>query len=135
MIEVFQNKNCNLFKDTVINYNENSYIVSIDGNIIGHFNVILIDDTYSIEYELLKEFRGIGLSNYFLHIIEKYVIDNFDTNRILLMIKYNNSASLKLAQENGYHVDYDLYEETMQEDSSYIPYIKEKEYSLKKSLI
>ena len=124
MVEVFQDKDCNLFKDVVIHYNEDSYIVAIDGKIIGHFNVLIINDTYSIEYELLKEFRGIGLGGKFLSIIENFVQDKFNVDEILLMIKYDNLKSIKLAKKNNYSIDYSLYEEIIKEDSSYVPYTK-----------
>ena len=126
MEKVFQDDNCSLFKDAIINYDKNSYIVSIDDKIIGHFNIVIINGIYSIEYELLKEYRGLGLGTTFLNIIEDFVYKKFNIDRILLMIKYDNLASINLAKKNGYSVDYDLYEEITKEDSSYSPYVKVK---------
>ena len=136
MIKVFKDGNCELFKKTEINFNKNSYIVSIDDKIIGHFNAMFRSDGVLIDYELLKEYRGLGLGNYFLSIIEEYLSNNFEFDKFLLIIKYDNELSQKVALYNGYTIDYDMAEKMSidGEMTMFSPYVKINEKNNKKSL-
>lgn len=126
---IFQDEKCNLFKNAIFNFNKDSYIVSLDGNIIGHFNIIRLGDDISLEYELLPKYQNRRLGNLFLKGIEEYINNNFDFNKLLLLIKYDNKKSINVAINNGYQVDYSLTEKILEtgEMSMYIPYFKNKQ--------
>ena len=71
-VSIYHDPNCNLFKDSIIGFSKDSYIVSLNNQIIGHFNLIF--DTFDensilINYELLRDFRGLGIGNSFYQII------------------------------------------------------------------
>lgn len=130
METIFKDASCKLLKNTEIDFNKDSYIVSINDNIIGHFNlkpgIFNNKISISLEYELLKEYRGRGIGNYFLEIIENYVKNNFDMNEIILLIKYDNELSKLVAIKNGYSINYE-YMDLMNlsgEMTNYIPFYK-----------
>ena len=131
-IKIFQDPDCDLFNDTVIRFNKDSYIVSLNNVVIGHFNLLFdmlgIKNSISIEYELLKKFRNKGLGNDFYKIIENYVINNLKYNQIILFIKYDNNNSINIALKNNYKIDY-MYTELMEkcgEMTLFNPFVKVK---------
>lgn len=57
--------------------------------------------------------------------MEKYIINNSEFERIILMIRYDNKASTKIADEHSYFIDYNLMEETeMHNFNAYVKSIK-----------
>ena len=55
----------------------------------------------------------------------KNIINNYDFERIILMIRYDNKASTKIADEHSYFIDYSLIEETeMNNFNAYVKSIK-----------
>lgn len=110
-IKIYKDKNYD-FSDCELSFNESSYIVSINNKVIGYFKLTMYDlKTVLLDYELVKRYQKKGIGNYFYKIIEKYIIDNFDFERIILMIRYDNKASTKIANEHSYFIDSNLIEE------------------------
>ncbi len=127
-LRIYHDENCNLFKNSEIYFNKDSYIVSLNSKIVGHFNVTKLGNDLLLDYELLKEYRNIGLGDYFFKIIEKYVVNNFEFNKIILMIKYDNEKSKNIAAKNDYKIDYEFISENdiYGEMTMYNPYSKRK---------
>ncbi len=125
-MKIYRDENCNLFKNSEIYFNKDSYIVSMNNNIIGHFNITKVENNLLLDYELLKQYRNIGLGNYFFQTIEKYVSSNFEYEKIILIIKYDNKKSKSIALENNFSIDLDLIKKTKEEMSMYNPYSKRK---------
>lgn len=130
-VSIYHDPNCNLFKDSLIGFSKDSYIVSLNNQIIGHFNLIF--DTFDensilINYELLRDFRGLGIGNSFYQIIENYIKQNFDFSQLVLLIHYTNIKSMKVAIKNDYQIDFDYLEEMERngELNNYNPYVKRK---------
>ena len=130
-VSIYHDPNCNLFKDSLIGFSKDSYIVSLNNQIIGHFNLIF--DTFDensilINYELLRDFRGLGIGNSYYQIIENYIKQNFDFSQLVLLIHYTNIKSMKVAIKNDYHIDFDYLEEMERngELNNYNPYVKRK---------
>lgn len=130
-VSIYHDPNCNLFKDSIIGFSKDSYIVSLNNQIIGHFNLIF--DTFDensilINYELLRDFRGLGIGNSFYQIIENYIKQNFDFSQLVLLIHYTNIKSMKVAIKNDYQIDFDYLEEMERngELNNYNPYVKRK---------
>lgn len=128
-INIFKDPNCLLKSDKVC-FNKDSYIVSLNKTIIGYFNLsfnfIGLKDAIFIDYELLENFRNKGLGNYFYKIIEDYAIDNFEFEEIVLLIHYKNESSKKIANKNGFQVNYDYCEiiQNSGEIRGYSPFTK-----------
>ena len=135
-IKIYKDENCDLFKNSQLCFTKNSYIVSINDNIIGFFNAHIRQNDMMIDYELLEQYRGKGLGNYFLSIIEDYLSSNFEFDRFLLIIKYDNEKSKKVALKNNYNLDYTMSEEMSidGEMNMYAPYTKTNEKNNKKTL-
>ena len=135
-IKIFQDSIHDLIKKADISFTNDSYIVSINDKIIGFFNAHIRQNDMMIDYELLEEYRGIGLGNYFLSIIEDYLSTNFEFDRFLLIIRYDNEKSKKVALKNNYSIDYDISEEMSidGEMTMYTPYMKTNEKNDKKTL-
>lgn len=111
-LKIYQDDNCRLFKDCDLCFNQNSYIVSIESNILGFFKLIEYDkNTVLINYELLKKHRNMGIGSDFLKIIENYVIENFDYEKIVLAIAYDNCKSMNIAIQQDYILDNDFDEQ------------------------
>ena len=125
-IRIYHDKNCDLFKNSEILFNEKSYIVSVDSMIIGHFNLNQINDYIAIDLELLKDFQKKGHGGFFLYIIESYINNHFDFDKYLLLIRYDNKRSKYLAERNGYKIDYSFQEKNDGEMTMYNPYYKVK---------
>ena len=125
-IKIYKDKNCDLFKNSEIYFSDNSYIVSMNNNIIGHFNVTKLGNNLLLDYELLQQYRNIGLGNYFFQTIEEYVSNNFEFDKIILMIKYDNKKSNNIAIKNKFAIDLDLAEQMDGEMKMYNPYSKRK---------
>lgn len=105
-LKIYQDENCKKFKDCDLFFDKNSYIVSIESNILGFFNFMTYDKkTVLINYELLKKHRNIGMGRDFYKIIEKYIIDNYDYERIVLVISYDNYKSINIAINHNYILD------------------------------
>lgn len=126
MYSICRDKECEEFKDCVIRFDENSYVVKKDDIIVGHFNLVPINDYISIEYEVLPKYRMQGIGTSMINFIEKYLTDILGYDRILLLIKYDNEGSLKIAKKSDYKVDCELSEEIALtgEMTNYIPYVK-----------
>jgi hypothetical protein len=129
-IYIFQDPNCCLFKDTIINFNKNSYIVSLNGTIIGHFNLMShflnLEDCIAVEYELLPNFRNHKFGNTFYQIIETFISTNFDYNQLVLFIKYDNISSKHIALKQGFTINFE-YAELMNQNgemTNYSPFTK-----------
>jgi len=111
-LRIYQDENCKKFKDCDLCFNKNSYIVSIESNILGFFKLIEYDkNTVLINYELLKKHRNMGIGSDFLKIIENYVIENFEYEKIVLAIAYDNFRSLNIAIQQDYILDNDFDEQ------------------------
>ncbi len=117
-IKIYKDKNYD-FSDCELSFDQNSYIVSINNKVIGYFRLSIYNlKTVLLDYELVKKYQKIGIGNYFYGIIEKYIIDNYDFEKIILMIKYDNISSIKIADENSYFIDYNLTEENEMHNSN-----------------
>lgn len=129
-IRIFKNLNCYSLKETMFEFNRESYIVFFNDTIVGYFNIRTgIPDhekSVSVEYELLSKFRGNGLGKILLEVIEKYIRENFDVDEIDLLIKYDNEKSQKIAISNHYKINYDDMEMMALEGemTNYYPYYK-----------
>lgn len=121
------------FVDTEIGFNNNSYIVEKDNSILGHFNVIQRENMVILDYELVKQYRNKGLGNNFLKVIENYLYENFDFEKIFLFIKYDNEKSRKIAIKNNYEISDDL--DVASEMSMFDLYSKNKEKIKQKVVI
>lgn len=130
-INIYKNPTCELFNNSSIVFNKNSYIVSLNNKIIGHFNLLIRQNKILIEYELLEQYRGLGLGNDFYQIIEQYVENNFDYDEIVLLIRYDNDRSIKIATKNNYKINYTYVEEmaTYGEMTMFNPFVKVKKIS------
>lgn len=124
-IKIYKDENYD-FGDCDLSFDKNSYIVSINNKIIGYFRLSVYDSkTVLLDYELIKKYQKKGIGNYFYKIIEKYIINNFDFERIILMIRFDNKASTKIADEHSYFIDYSLTEENeMHNFNAYVKSIK-----------
>ena len=108
-LKIYKDENCRLFKDCDLCFNKNSYIVAIESNILGFFDLIEYDEkTVLISYELLKKHRNLGIGRGFFKIIEKYVIENFGYEKIVLAIACDNCKSLNIAILQDYILDTDF---------------------------
>lgn len=120
--KVVLNNNCYVvFKD-------NSYHVILNEKNIGHFNLTFVENRILIDYELLEQYRGVGLGTTFYQMIEKYVEANFEYKELILMIRYDNDRSIKIATKNNYKINYD-YVEKMAADGEmtmFNPFVKVK---------
>lgn len=130
-VSIYHDPNCNLFKDSLIGSSKDSYIVSLNNQIIGHFNLIFNTfdkNSIIINYELLRSFRGIGIGNSFYQIIENYIKQNFEVNQLILLVHFTNIKSMKIAIKNDYKIDFDYLEEMERngELNNYNPYVKRK---------
>jgi RimJ/RimL family protein N-acetyltransferase len=127
-VNIYHDSNCDLFKDSLIGFSNDSYIVSLNDQIIGHFNLIFKNEAIIINYELLREFRGMGIGNDFYQIIENYVKQNFEFKELMLLVHFTNIKSMKIALKNEYQIDYNYLEEMNYngELTNYNPYVKRK---------
>ena len=111
-LKIYQDDNCTLFKKCDLFFDKNSYIVATENNILGFFNLMTYDKkTVLIDYELLKEYRNKGIGNDFYKMIEQYVIENFEYEKIILVIAYNNCRSTSIAIHHNYSLDNDFDEQ------------------------
>lgn len=109
----------------------NSNVVYYNSIIFGFYNVkkIECDNLITIEYALVKRFRGYNIGQEFLHIIVNKVLkENSEYEKVVLMIKYSNTASKKVAQKEQFSIDIDLMERLSEEISDYVPYSKRNKY-------
>lgn len=126
MYNIYKDGKCPLFKNSEIRFDNDSYIFKMNDNIIGHFNLIELKDFLSVEYEVLEKYRNQGYGTLMLGVIEEYVANKYDVDSLLLLIKYDNEYSLKIAKKRGYNRNYELSEEINEtgEMTNYIPYVK-----------
>lgn len=103
--KIYKNNGVKIEKTSIV-LNENSYLVELNGNIIGYFNVNQFSDAVSFDYELIEKYRNAGLGNEFFKLVENWVINNFDTKKILLLVRYDNDVSKHIICNNGYFIDY-----------------------------
>lgn len=124
-VKIYKDKNYD-FNECDLAFNENSYIVSVGNKIIGYFRLTTYDnETVLLDYELVKKYQNRGIGNYFYRLIERYIIDNYDFKKVCLIIKYDNSASLKIAKKHSYLIDNVVNEENeMHNYSAYVKSIK-----------
>lgn len=139
-INIYKDPNCDLFKESEIYFNKDSYIVSMNENVIGHFNLIynlLGKNMVSIDYELLEQYRGKKMGNLLFGIIESYVIENTEVDNIVLLIKSDNIKSKTIAENYDYSFDYGLSEWMGQynEMPDYIPFCKNFKKVKQKKLV
>lgn len=125
--KIYKNNGVKL-NGTSIVFNKNSYLVEINNQIIGYFNVNCFDDAISFDYELLEEFQNNGLGNKFFQMIEHWIVENFSFQKILLLVKYDNEKSKSIVSKNDYNIDYNELEkmEMYGEMTMYFPFVKEK---------
>ena len=111
VIRIFKNLNGLVLRETMFEFNSNSYVVSFNDTMIGYFNIRAgipgHKKSVSVEYELLSNFRGNGLGKILLEVIEKYIKKNFDVEEINLLIKYDNEKSKKVAISNHFQINYE----------------------------
>lgn len=115
----------------------NSYIVYFNDSLLGFYNVVKIDceNIITIEYSLLKSFRGLHCGQKFLETIIDIVSKEYpEVEKITLMIKYNNEISMKIAKKEEFSIDINLMEKLSDEISDYIPYSKSNKYYENKKL-
>ena len=110
MIKIYQG--CNKILNGKIYFDkEKTHIYEVDGAIAGYFNLTPMLNSINIDYELLEEFREIGMGNKFLEYISEYTGKKYsEYEKILLLIEYNNIKSKKIALKNGYEEDFFLFE-------------------------
>lgn len=121
-VKIYKDKNYD-FSECDLAFNENSYIVSVGNKIIGYFRLTTYDnETVLLDYELVKKYQNRGIGNYFYRLIERYIIDNYDFEKVCLIIRYDSSASLKIAKKHSYLIDNVINEEN--EMHNYSVYVK-----------
>lgn len=139
-VRILQDFNYQL-QTTDIVFNKDSYIVLVDNIVIGHFNLLFnifgVKDKVSIDYELLESFRNKKYGFSFYQIIENYVVENFNPDEIILLVKYDNEKSKRIVEKNGFSVNYSYMEKINElgEMSNYITYSKTIEKENKKKLL
>lgn len=132
MIEVTQGYN-NEFPLTetenkfVYFYSKKSYIVVLNGKPIGFFNMSELKGIgkVNLEYCLLKGYRGQKIGDAFYKLVLEYVSKSFPHySGITLLVDYRNEISKKIVIQNGASIDYDLYDQFMEngEGNDHIPY-------------
>lgn len=105
-LNIYKDENCKKTKDCDLYFDKDSYIVAIESNILGFFSLTEYNKkTVLVNYELLKKYRNMGIGNDFYKIIEKYIIDNYDYERIVLVISYDNCKSINIAISHNYTLD------------------------------
>lgn len=115
----------------------NSYILYLNEAIIGFYNIVKVDcdNIITIEYALLKSFRNMHLGQMFLDtIVDIASKQNKDTEKIVLMIRYDNDSSKRVASKDNFSIDIDLMERLCDEIPDYIPYSKSNKYYQNKKL-
>ena len=128
----------NQFQSKYVYFDEkNSYIVSQCDVIYGFYNVKKIenDNLVLIEYALLKMFRGNHFGQTFLNkIIDIVSKENKNIEKIVLMIRYDNIISKKIAEKEEFKIDINLMEQLEDEITNFIPYSKNNKYYENKKL-
>ena len=121
MIRIYNDE---ITEDTYITKSDNTYIVEEDSKIIGYFNLTFLDNKVILDYELVKSLRNNHLGSHLLNVIEDYITDSYDVDEIILLIKYDNEKSMKIAKKNNYIIDYIFLENMDGEMNSFKPYVK-----------
>ena len=107
---IFKDASCKLLKNTEIDFNKDSYVVSTNDNIIGHFNLkrklFDVKNVTFLEYELLKKYRGKGLGKLFLRIIEIHLQEDYGLEEVYLLVKNDNELAKIVASNFGYSIDF-----------------------------
>lgn len=105
-LNIYKDENCKKFNDCDLYFDKNSYIVSIESDILGFFNLTEYDKkTVLVDYELLKKHRDLGIGSEFYKIIEQYIMENFSYEKIVLAISYDNCKSINIAINHNYILD------------------------------
>ena len=121
MIRIYNDE---ITEDTYITKSDNTYIVQEDNKIIGYFNLTFLDNKVILDYELVKSLRNNHLGSHLLNVIEDYITDSYDVDEIILLIKFDNEKSMKIAKKNNYIIDYIFLENMDGEMNSFKPYVK-----------
>lgn len=112
------------------NHNK-SRIVVVNNMPIGFYTTYNILGKLTLEYNLFKNNRNKNIGMAFVNIVTELAgRENEDYSTINLLIKYNNDKSIKVAEQNGYHLSSDMeFSETINEEmSGYVVLEKTNEF-------
>ena len=107
---------------------KNKYLIVMDNEIIGYFSFFLREDCIVIDCEIFEQYQNKGYGTIALSEFEDFLGNLYEFDKYLLIIRYDNERSKKVALKSGYQIDYMLAEE-MDEDGEltmYSPYVKVK---------
>ena len=106
----------------------NKYFIVLNDNIIGYFSFFLRDNYMVIDCEIFDEYQNKGYGTIALSEFEEFIGNKYEFDKFLLIIRYDNERSKKVALKNNYKIDYLLIEEMDEygELTMHSPYVKTK---------
>ena len=87
--------------------NTKIFILFSYDNLIGQIRIDLIDHYWNIDYSIDSEFRGLGFGKEIL----KLLINKFEFYKYKAVVKKENTASIKVFQNLGFHQVYNFCDE------------------------
>ena len=118
-----------ILKNKIYFDEKTTHVYEVDDEIIGYFSLKPMLGCLNIDYELLESYRNKGMGNKFLENITDYAAKKYaDIEKLMLLIEYNNIKSKKIAEQNGYDIDYSIFVDGESELHNTNVYTKKNRY-------
>ena len=77
---------------------------------VGQIRLNIDDDEAEIGYSIAKEYRGKGYGQRIIQLVSRVVKEQYpNIKKLVAKVKYNNIASNKVFQNEGFNLDYSFY--------------------------